>query len=111
MFYCKISKHKLPSKSHRKTVGNFIAGNDTSSDKSSQQSSGGASSSGASGGYDEKNAPHTKLPVDTYYYPGTRYWYYLMDVEVTRVGHCKYCLTVIKTFFEAKPLTLYFISL
>ena len=72
----------------RKTVGNFIAGNDTSSEKSSQSKppSGAAA---ASGGYDEKNAPHSKLPVDTYYYPGTRYCYYLMDIEVTRVGHCK----------------------
>ena len=74
----------------RKTVGNFIAGNDTSSDKSSQNKSpSGASSTASTGGYDEKNAPHSKLPVDSYYYPGIRYCYYLMDIEVTRVGHCK----------------------
>lgn len=71
----------------RKTVGNFIAGNDnTSSDKSSQNKASG--SSGA--GYDERNAPHSKLPMDPYYYPGPRYSYYLMDIEVTRLGHCKY---------------------
>ncbi|CAB3999049.1 Hypothetical predicted protein [Paramuricea clavata] len=72
----------------RKTVGNFIAGNDTSSEKSSQSKPAGAASAPSSS-YDEKNAPHTKLPVDSYYYPGVRYQYYLTDIEVTRVGHCK----------------------
>lgn len=69
-------------------MGNFIAGNDTSSEKKPEtKTSGGASA--PTSGYDEKNAPHSKLPVDTYYYPGTRFCYYVMDIEVTRVGHCK----------------------
>ena len=76
----------------RKTVGNFIAGTDNSSSNTS--SSAGASSAGAaqstsSGQYDEKNAPHSKLPADSCYYPGSRHCYYLMDIEVTKVGHSK----------------------
>ena len=71
----------------RKTVGNFIAGTDTSS--SNKGAGNNPQASSAVQGYDERNAPHTKLPVDQYYYPGPRYCYYLMDVEVTRVGHCK----------------------
>ena len=60
----------------RKKVGNFIAGTDTSQSQSTDQQS--------------KQGKHTPLPVDPYYYPGLRFAFHFVTVDVTTVGQSKY---------------------
>ena len=62
----------------RKKVGNFIAGTDTSQSQSTDQQS--------------KQGKHTPLPVDPYYYPGLRFAFHFVTVDVTTVGQSKYLM-------------------
>ena len=58
----------------RKKVGNFIAGTDESQQR--QQSAQDAA----------KKGKHTPLPVDPYPYPGKRFSFHFITVDVTTVG-------------------------
>ncbi|KAM7426828.1 hypothetical protein ABFA07_021945 [Porites harrisoni] len=62
----------------RKKVGNFIAGTDTSQSQSTDQQS--------------KQGKHTPLPVDPYYYPGLRFAFHFVTVDVTTVGQTTFGL-------------------
>jgi len=72
----------------RKKVGNFIAGNDTSQ-QAEQQSKG----------------KHTPLPVDPYPYPGLRFDFHFVTVDVTTVGQSKYKLSFCWLFQSTTPDT------
>ena len=60
--------------SYRKKVGNFIAGNDTSASQQPNQ---------------QAKGKHTALPVDPYPYPGLRFAFHFVTVDVTTVGQSK----------------------
>ena len=60
----------------RKKVGNFIAGTDTSQSQQTDQQA--------------KDCKHTPLPVDLYLYPGLRFAFHFMTIDVTTVGSSEY---------------------
>lgn len=76
----------------RKKVGNFIAGNDTSQSQQSNQPAQGK---------------HTPLPVDPYPYPGLRFAFHFVTVDVTTVGQTTLGLVSGKTVVSSDVTSKY----